>query len=137
MEPLLAGLIIVHAMGSIMLAFVVINLTAFNDLIKDLYKSFPDKTPLPMVTISLTLGLQIICILLSLGLAAIYWATRENMQSAIGSPAWIFTVGIIAITILLVSAVTLIQPRWWKRAILLAIPFLGSFGWVLPNLADH
>ena len=135
MEPLLAGLIVGHAMGSIVLAFVVINLTNVKNLISDLHNGFPNTTPLPVVTISLTLGLQIICILLSLGLAAIYWAIREDVQSGIGSPAWPYTIGILIVTLLSVGTTTLIQPRWWRQAILLALPFLGFFGWVLPNLA--
>ena len=135
MESLLAGLIAGAAMGLVATAFIasiVVQSTAAAARARD---RFPQQ-PLPMIAVAGTLGAQAAWAAIGLGLGSIYWAIRDNAQSGAGSPAWGFTLTITLLAffvVLLAIAARLPAPR---RIALLAVVFVGAFGWLLPNLAE-
>ena len=135
MESLLAGLIAGATMGMIATAFIasiVVESTAAAARLRD---RFPEQ-PLSMIAIAGTLGAQAAWAAIGLGLGSIYWAIRDNAQSGAGSPAWGFSLTIALLAALVVLFTLAARLPAGRRIAVLAIIFVGVFGWMLPNLAE-
>lgn len=136
MESLLAGFVAGHSMGFFALAVMAPSLLMMEGTVRDFHDRFPAGTPLPVITVGLTLALQMSWAVAGMAFAGIYWAIRSDAQNGIGSPAWGYTAVIVAIGVLGVGVAATIQPSWWRRASVLALLFAGTFGWMLPHLAE-
>jgi len=136
MEPLLAGFVAGHSMGFFALAVMAPSLLVVEGTVRDFHDRFPGGTPLTVITVGITLGLQMSWAVVGLAFAGVYWAIRSNAQDGLGSPAWGYTTVVVVLAALGVGVAATIQPNWWRRASVLALLFAGSFGWMLPHLAE-
>jgi hypothetical protein len=135
MESLLAGLIAGAAMGLIATAFIASILVESVSASGRLRNRFPEQS-LSLVAVAGTLGAQAIWAAIGLGMGAIYWAIRDNAQSGAGSPAWGFTLTIALLAGLVVMFAFAARLPAGRRVAVLAMVFVGVFGWLLPNLAE-
>lgn len=135
MESLLAGLIAGAAMGLVATAFVAsiaVQSAALSGNLRDRYP----RQPLPLLAIATTLGVQAGWAAIGLLFGAIYWAIRDDAQSGAGSPAWGFSLTIALLALLIVTFALAARLPAARRLALLALVFVGLFGWLLPNLAE-
>lgn len=135
MESLLAGLIAGAAMGLVATAFIAsiaVQSAALTGNVRDRIA----RQPLPLLAVAATLGVQAGWAAIGLAFGAIYWAIRDDAQSGAGSPAWGFTLTIALLALLLVTFALAARAPAGRRLAVLALLFIGLFGWLLPNLAE-
>jgi hypothetical protein len=123
-------------MGFFALAAMAPSLLIAEGKVRDFHDRFPSGTPITVTTVGITLGLQMSWALVGLAFAGVYWSIRSNAQNGLGSPAWGYTTVILILAAMSVGVAATIQPSWWRRASVLALLFAGSFGWMLPHLAE-
>ncbi len=136
MASLLAGFVAGYAMGLLVMGLLTAQVLGLQGWVRDFQRRFPQGTPLPMLTAALALGLQATWAIVGVVFGVAYWAIRADAANGLGSPAWGFTVVVLAIGAVAVAAATLVQPQWWRKATLTALCFVALFGWLLPNLAE-
>ena len=86
MEPLLAGFVAGHSMGFFALAVMAPSLLMAEGTVRDFHDRFPGGTPLTVITVGITLGLQMSWAVVGLAFAGVYWAIRSNATARRCSP---------------------------------------------------
>lgn len=136
MEALLAGYVAGVAMGLVALGLYAPQVVGQRELLRGLQGRFPSGTSLPLLTAAGALFVQSLWSLLGLALGGVYWAIQARAQDGLGSPAWGFSLTMLALALLAAAAAVTVQPAWWRRVGLNALLFAAAFGWLLPNLAE-
>ncbi len=136
MEALLAGFVTGTAVGMLAWGTIAVALVRDHTHLLAIHARFPSGTALPFLMVGISMAIQGGCGARGIGTGAIYWAIRDEAMNGLGSPAWGFTLFFLVVAGLGLATVVVIQPSWWRRAVLGATTLAGAFGWMLPHLAE-
>ena len=136
MQSLIAGFVAGYAVGIVSVGLFAPRALELEAVVRRMHARFPGGTPLPTLTMGFAMLYQSAWGLAGLIVGALYWAIRADAAAGVGSPAWGFTLVVAAAALATALAAAWRRAHWWPRVLLLALAWAGSFGWLLPNLAE-
>ena len=136
MQSLIAGFVAGNAVGIISLGLFASRALDLEAAVRRMHAHFPGGTPLPSLTVGFAMLYQSAWGLAGFVVGAVYWSIRADAADGLGSPAWVFSLVVVALTLAAGMAAAWRRVRWWPQLVLLALALAGSFGWLLPNLAE-
>ncbi len=89
-----------------------------------------------LLAVPIFLGATIAWTMVGLAFGAIYEAADfASKPNALGSPSWPFTLIIVVLAWLPLGPLVILARRRWRLWCGMAVVFVGSFGWLMPQLA--
>ncbi len=91
-----------------------------------------------LVAVSVVIHMFAILTLTAVGLLLgllLYGIESDRPAGGLGSPNWLFTAMIVAITAIGFGPPLALAPRWRRPLLFSALLFLACFGWLMPYLS--
>jgi len=132
--------IIVGSTCGIIIGLLVIGITPImiisqKDTPANLNDYLKTHSSLTSLFLPITFLIQIIFTFIGLILGFVYSFLGSSIAEAgLGSPSYIFTLGIMLISLIIFAPILVFLRSMWKGILILHLSFVGIFGWLLPYI---
>ena len=135
MEGIIVGSTCGIIIGLIVIGITPVMIISQTNMPANLNKYLKTHSSLTQLFLPLTFLIQVILAIIGLIIGVLYSFLPSSISLiGLGSPNYIFSMGIMLLSIMIFLPFLLLLRSAWKGITIIQISFIGIFGWVLPHV---
>jgi hypothetical protein len=137
MAEVFSGFVMGYAMSLVFTALAAVMVVRARSRLPSLAKAIAPNLSVVMLAVPISILAFLLWTMIGLILGLLYRGALDHLSGAgLGSPNWPFTLGVILFTLAFLAVILYAWRRLPWQVLVMAVMFLGLFGWAMPYLAE-